>query len=99
MKKLLFAFPIAFLFVIGCNSGGDTSTQTDETMEQTAPPAQENMPMMENPPHGEPGHIHDEGFPADTTGATMPQGDVKLNPPHGEPGHRCDVAVGAPLPN
>lgn len=23
----------------------------------------------------------------------------KLNPPHGEPGHRCDIAVGAPLPN
>jgi len=21
-----------------------------------------------------------------------------MNPPHGEPGHRCDVAVGAPLP-
>ncbi|MDO4228327.1 MAG: hypothetical protein Q4C98_00790 [Capnocytophaga sp.] len=24
---------------------------------------------------------------------------VILNPPHGEPGHRCDIAVGAPLPN
>lgn len=21
-----------------------------------------------------------------------------MNPPHGEPGHRCDIAVGAPLP-
>ena len=27
------------------------------------------------------------------------QQGVKLNPPHGEPGHRCDIAVGAPLPN
>ena len=24
---------------------------------------------------------------------------VTLNPPHGQPGHRCDIAVGAPLPN
>ena len=28
---------------------------------------------------------------------TTPNGTV-LNPPHGEPGHRCDIAVGAPLP-
>lgn len=27
------------------------------------------------------------------------QGGVTLNPPHGQPGHRCDIAVGAPLPN
>lgn len=26
-------------------------------------------------------------------------GNVVLNPPHGQPGHRCDIAVGAPLPN
>lgn len=26
-------------------------------------------------------------------------GGVTLNPPHGQPGHRCDIAVGAPLPN
>lgn len=24
--------------------------------------------------------------------------NAKLNPPHGEPGHRCDIQVGAPLP-
>ena len=28
-----------------------------------------------------------------------PQTTVMLNPPHGQPGHRCDIAVGAPLPN
>ncbi|RZL32744.1 MAG: hypothetical protein EOP00_33605 [Pedobacter sp.] len=22
-----------------------------------------------------------------------------MNPPHGQPGHRCEIAVGAPLPN
>ncbi len=33
--------------------------------------------------------------PANTaTTATAPG----MNPPHGQPGHRCDVAVGAPLP-
>ena len=26
-------------------------------------------------------------------------GGVTLNPPHGQPGHRCDIPVGAPLPN
>lgn len=28
---------------------------------------------------------------------TSPDGK-KLNPAHGQPGHRCDIAVGAPLP-
>ena len=103
MKKSLLAFLIPFLFVIGCNSGGETAKTTDETTEQAAPPVQETVVPVpaENPPHGEPGHVHDEGAPADAgtgTGTVTPQGDVKLNPPHGEPGHRCDVAVGAPLP-
>ncbi|CEN46935.1 conserved hypothetical protein [Capnocytophaga canis] len=30
-----------------------------------------------------------------TTGSS----GVTLNPPHGAPGHRCDIPVGAPLPN
>lgn len=36
-----------------------------------------------------------------TTQATLPSTPtgVTLNPPHGQPGHRCDIAVGAPLPN
>lgn len=36
-----------------------------------------------------------------TTQATLPSTPtgVTLNPPHGQPGHRCDIPVGAPLPN
>ncbi len=34
--------------------------------------------------------------PASTTPGT---GTAKLNPEHGQPGHRCDIQVGAPLPN
>ena len=36
-----------------------------------------------------------------TTQATLPSTPtgVTLNPPHGQRGHRCDIAVGAPLPN
>ena len=95
MKKSSFAMLVIFLFASGCNSGSDSSKTTETPAEQSAPPAQEVAPVQtENPPHGQPGHVHTEGEPA---GAT-PSGDVKLNPPHGEPGHRCDVAVGAPLP-
>ena len=46
-----------------------------------------------------------EGNPFEQGGAlgtalptTAPAG-ATLNPPHGQPGHRCDIAVGAPLPN
>ena len=36
-----------------------------------------------------------------TTQATLPSTPTgaTLNPPHGQPGHRCDIPVGAPLPN
>lgn len=100
MKKSSFLILIAFIFVIGCNSGGGTSSEpaTEQPAEQAAPPpAQAQDPAgFQNPPHGEPGHVHNESAP--DTGMAVPQGDVKLNPPHGEPGHRCDIAVGAPLP-
>lgn len=38
--------------------------------------------------------------PAQSTPPSLSQsGNVKLNPEHGQPGHRCEIAVGAPLPN
>jgi len=101
MKKSSFAILLALIFAIGCNSGGTTSseTTTEQPAEQVAPPAQDPA-GFQNPPHGEPGHVHTEGAEGTPdAGAAVPQGDVKLNPPHGEPGHRCDIAVGAPLPN
>lgn len=37
---------------------------------------------------------------ANTAVAQNPQtGSQMINPPHGQPGHKCEVAVGAPLPN
>lgn len=32
-------------------------------------------------------------------GTVANTGTKRLNPPHGQPGHRCDLAVGAPLPD
>ncbi|MGZ8523986.1 MAG: hypothetical protein ACXWV1_06130 [Chitinophagaceae bacterium] len=31
--------------------------------------------------------------------ATTQTGSQKINPAHGQPGHRCDISVGAPLPD
>ena len=102
MEKSNLAILIVFMLAIGCNSGSDSgnATTAPEPIEEAAPPVQEDAASSsqpENPPHGEPGHIHNEGTPADTGTGTTQEG-VTLNPPHGEPGHRCDIAVGAPLP-
>lgn len=37
--------------------------------------------------------------PASNNIVTATTATSKLNPAHGQPGHRCDVAVGAPLPD
>jgi len=110
MKKSLFSILIAFLFVLGCQSGGSESSDTKQSEQletAPAPPAQDDGSTQQvNPPHGQPGHVHgaDEAAAPATqstspdAGAPATAGEVKLNPPHGEPGHRCDIPVGQPLP-
>ncbi len=98
MKVLSFAFVILFMLA-ACNqqSGESTDSATTTTTEEApaAPQTPEVVPA-ENPPHGQPGHVHEGSEDAATTPSTGTT--AKLNPPHGEPGHRCDIAVGAPLP-
>ncbi|GIV32971.1 MAG: hypothetical protein KatS3mg031_0506 [Chitinophagales bacterium] len=95
----LFAIAIT-LILMSCNqqSSENTDASTGTTQEppaatQTETPA--SATPAENPPHGAPGHVHEESESGgmQNTGTT-----AKLNPPHGEPGHRCDIPVGAPLP-
>lgn len=60
-----------------------------------------NSPKGENPnskmvqPQVQPQPVQPQQGTATITPAKTADG---MNPPHGEPGHRCDVAVGAPLP-
>ncbi|HXH17645.1 MAG TPA: hypothetical protein VNJ07_01075 [Chitinophagales bacterium] len=102
MKQTAIALAIAFIAFTACNQGSDGGTTTPTPAEQTTPPAQEEaasttVKQSENPPHGQPGHVHTEAEAA-TTVTPGTSGEVKLNPPHGEPGHRCDIPVGSPLP-
>lgn len=91
MKKSVFLLILAFAaFVIGCNSGSESTTPAATTPTET-PASEQVPPAQENTGDGTSTTITPEATPA-------PTGDAKLNPPHGEPGHRCDVAVGAPLP-
>ncbi len=69
----LSAFALAFIGATGLFLGCDRST--------VSPAA-----VGENPPHGEPGHVHVEGEnpPHGEPGHVHVEGE---NPPHGEPGH------------
>ena len=110
MKQLTFLLLISVFALTACNQGSDSDDGTSTT-NQTVTPAEKSVPDV-NPPHGEPGHVHEDEIPVNPPhgepghvhgddegfGTDGEQGDVRLNPPHGEPGHRCEIAVGAPLP-
>lgn len=97
MKSITLLFIVISFAFFGCNQGQDTSDDNTTIEEQTTPMEEQTETTPEtpqvNPPHGEPGHVHEGEEATPGEGATG-----NLNPPHGEPGHRCDIAVGAPLP-
>jgi hypothetical protein len=62
--------------------------------------AESDTTQVSNPalPFGTPPANSAAPAPANNAaGALAPAG--RVNPPHGQPGHRCDLAVGAPLPD
>lgn len=91
IKILSFAFLLSLLW-LSCKNEAPTQTEAapaETTQPATQPQTAEQPVMQQNPT------IQQEATPQ--MNATDASGQ-KLNPPHGQPGHRCDIAVGAPLP-
>ena len=52
----------------------------------------QNQPIQIQP-------VQTQQAPVGVTNTNPANVKPKLNPPHGQPHHRCELAVGAPLPN
>lgn len=91
MKKLIL-LTLSLWAVMACNNTPTEIPVADDAVVNTEmAEAQRDKSNDSNP-------FANGQLPTNTTPEVQPTG-VMLNPPHGQPGHRCDIAVGAPLPN
>jgi hypothetical protein len=110
MKRVFFPAVAAMVAIMACNNTEEETTTTTPSSVQTpaasgvsttsAPVDSQGTATQTPPATGEaisttppPVMLN----PAPATAATSGANVVK-NPPHGQPGHRCDIEVGAPLP-
>ena len=90
-----FTILTATMFVLmACNNRQQEIAVAEDALANTQKAEEARDKSNEGNPFGAGGanFSNNVSLPATQQGA-------KLNPPHGEPGHRCDIAVGAPLPN
>ena len=89
--KIQFFIALSAVALIGCKNNPQEITVAEDAMANTQLAEEQRDKTNDANPF-------DQGT-ALSTPATPQGGGVTLNPPHGQPGHRCDIAVGAPLPN
>jgi len=105
MKKILFAVFVSASFLIACQSAEEenneatqnTTTNTPATIPATDTQSAVAGPAPATPPPVAPvvaGPVAAPPPPPPPIAGASP----KVNPAHGLPGHRCDLQVGAPLP-
>ncbi len=85
-------FMMALCALIGCNNTPQEIAVPDDALANTQLAEAQRDKSKEANPFAQANTTPQPTLPTTSTG-------VMLNPPHGEPGHRCDIAVGAPLPN
>ena len=95
MKIRFSYFAFALLGLVACNNTPSEIAVDEEALANTQMAEAQREKGREGNPFG---NANNNNLAMPTASAGGAQG-VMLNPPHGEPGHRCDIAVGAPLPN
>ena len=95
MKIRFSYFAFALLGLVACNNTPSEIAVDEEALANTQMAEAQREKGREGNPFD---NANNNNFAMPTASAGGAQG-VMLNPPHGEPGHRCDIAVGAPLPN
>lgn len=107
MKTGLFhfiAFVVFSLLLIACNTQEerplvDPSKVADSLAALELAPAPPTPPSNPVPATPEPPSASNPSTSSTPSTPSTPSTSLALNPQHGQPGHRCDIAVGAPLPN
>ena len=89
--KIQFFIALSAVALIGCKNNPQEITVAEDAMANTQLAEEQRNKTNDANPFAQ--------GTALTAPATSQGGGVTLNPPHGQPGHRCDIAVGAPLPN
>ena len=89
--KIQFFIALSAVVLIGCKNNPQEITVAEDAMANTQLAEEQRNKTNDANPFAQ--------GTALSTPATPQGGGVTLNPPHGQPGHRCDIAVGAPLPN
>lgn len=98
MKSFIFPAISVVLILSACQNAEEESPVNISSEASASPVAngvlkdtQAAVKVVPTPPATPPIVLN----PAPSPVATSASG---VNPPHGQPGHRCDIAVGAPLP-
>ncbi|AVM50934.1 hypothetical protein [Capnocytophaga sp. oral taxon 878] len=91
MKRLIVS-TLMLWTVMACNNTPKEIPVADDALANTEMAEAQRDKSKDANPFG------DGQLSTNHTPQVQPAG-VTLNPPHGQPGHRCDIAVGAPLPN